>query len=466
MGVAASLFNSANDSEKQTLHRRITPTEDQFEAQKARWNALADHLLADLKNVSGLSMRSWLQGSYKFGTQVRPPSKFEEFDIDLGVYFEWSGKPEDGDHDANELQTLVQLSLKKYAKEDEDIKEVLKPPKKRCCRVHYKDSFHIDVPCYHLDPAADTRNLATTDGWESSDPKALYIWFKDEFDEAARIKVRRQIRYLKTWAALKWKPDGGRPSSVLLTVLASNAAKSCDLTQQDDDLFHDIVDRITTRLSRSTVVPNPVETTEDLNRLDAAQNEALKKGFVDLRGIAARALAEADEGAAAIVWSEAFGHFFPMPDPEEQKSESARVLTKSQALVPIDLPDIAVSATTEKNSNLRWSGTNSIGPIPKDCAVQFKLVDAWKLPAGATVEWIVRNGDGEAETLNDLGHSCGFGTEMKRDSAYNGTHFMDVIFRAGGRILGVRRVPVTVRGIPIPPRNPPRPFYARITGRR
>ena len=42
MGIASSLFFSSNDSEKQTLHRRITPSDEQMKEQQDRWNELAE----------------------------------------------------------------------------------------------------------------------------------------------------------------------------------------------------------------------------------------------------------------------------------------------------------------------------------------------------------------------------------------------------------------------------------------
>jgi len=53
MGIAASLFFSSNDTEKQTLHRRITPSAEQMQEQQDRWNELADHVMADLKSETG-----------------------------------------------------------------------------------------------------------------------------------------------------------------------------------------------------------------------------------------------------------------------------------------------------------------------------------------------------------------------------------------------------------------------------
>jgi hypothetical protein len=203
MGSGASLFYSANDTEKQTLHRRITPSDEQFEEQQERWNDLADYLISELKERSGYPIRTWLQGSYKFATQIRPVHLGEEFDIDLGLYFQWEGKSQDGRHGPKTLKSFVQDRLKAYARANSADVEQVMPPKERCCRIQFKSSFHIDVPAYHLDPERDSRRLATQGGaWETSDPKAIYLWFRDHFDDPTRTKVRRHAKYVKAWAAL------------------------------------------------------------------------------------------------------------------------------------------------------------------------------------------------------------------------------------------------------------------------
>jgi hypothetical protein len=116
MGSAASLFFDT-DKDKQTLYRRITPTDIQFEQQQERWNLLADFLKSDLRDRSGYSIRSWLQGSYKFGTQIRPMRMQEEFDIDLGIYYEWTGTPQQGKHSPKTLKSFVQDSLVDFTKQ-------------------------------------------------------------------------------------------------------------------------------------------------------------------------------------------------------------------------------------------------------------------------------------------------------------------------------------------------------------
>ena len=182
-------------------------------------------------------------------------------------------------------------------------------------------------------------------------------------------------------------------------------------------------------------------------------------------GIAASACAADNEIEAADYWSMAFAHFFPLPD--IQLGLATDSVAKSQSLVPVSLPDVFVRAVGKKNPNVRLSGKNSIGPIPKDCSITFEIAEPWKLPPGTTVNWVVRNEGDEAEYINDLGHRAGTGFTASESSAYNGTHYMDCILRHNGQIYGVRRIPVRISGFSVPLRNPVRrPAYTQIRGRR
>jgi len=459
MGITASLFYSA-DTEKQTLDRRIRPSEAQIEAQQERWNALAEHLLKDLAARSGYSTRSWLQGSYKFGTQVRPAKKGDEFDIDLGIYFEWEGTPEDGNHGPEALKEMVQKSLLAY--EDEAVLKVVKPPKSRCSRIRFKDDFHIDVPCYHLDPTRDARTLATTNGWEESDPKAIYLWFRDRFDDEKRAKARRLVRYVKCWAALTFA-ESERPSSILLTVLVAEAMDEVsdrDLACDDDALLA-VLKKIVDRLERDWTVKNPVNEEERLSdRLTREQKDAVLAELRKFRSIAEEALACDGVLDAADKWAKVFAHFFPLPEDIEKE------LAESRALVPV-LPDVRVIAVPNNNQGRRFEGMNRIGPIPKDCTIYFEIVSPGCIQPGDMVEWMVRNEGDEAEYRNDLGHYAGCGVRVSRHSAYKGTHYMDCIIHRNGRLVAVRRISVEILGSFMPPRNPvKRPDYVGFRSRR
>ena len=389
----------------------------------------------------------------------------EEFDIDLGVYFQWEGRPQDGRHGPKTLKGFVQESLKAYAAANTAEVEQVAPPRERCCRIRFKSSFHIDVPSYHLEAGRDARRLATESGaWEGSDPKAIYLWFRDLFDDLARAKVRRQIKYVKAWAALKFDLNNGRPSSILLTVLVAEAAKSLGNSglSADDETLRDVLGKIVERLEADAEVPNPVDSSENLARMTNAQMAIFidrLKAFLD---VAERATAKTEELAAADIWQELFEHLFPM-------SEVTEAVVKAAAQLPVRyvLPEIAVSAVSRTNSAGRFSGMNKIGPIPKDCDIDFEIANPLSMPPNSRIFWMVRNEGREAENINDLGHVAGQGLAAHERSAYRGTHYMDCVVKVGGQTVAMRRVPVTITGVAMPRRNPLlRPEWVKLRGRR
>lgn len=462
MSLAANLFHST-DVAVETLHRRITPTDRQFEDQKIRWNDLREFLKVELKAKTGYPIATWLQGSYKFDTQIRPWSATAEFDIDLGVYFQWSGNPEDGDYEPEELKLFVQEALEAYKADADNDATSVTEPKERCCRIRFAPDFHIDTPCYHLDRDQDARGLATeTKGWEVSDPKAIYEWFKGcQTDASLRSKLRRTVRYLKMWSSLKIAA-ADRPSSILLTVLAAEAYDAIDLDRyvDDDDILEEVSGIIAKRLGDAHVVGNPVNLTENLNRLTVAQTSSLVAELNSLQSIGARARTAGRHAAAAEMWAQAFDQFFPMP---EDNGEEEQVLTKGMALAVYGFePQVEVTAVPCSNRNFKWSGVNQIRALPKECDVSFRLANAYALPAGATIKWTVRNKGDEAADKNDLGQVAGNGDIAERHTEYNGDHSMDVSIFLGPQLIGRRRIAVTVSGPAAPPRNPRR---RRIPGR-
>lgn len=458
MAIAADLFH-ASDAARETLHKRITPTDDQFEDQKTRWNDLAAFLRTRLKAETGLGTRTWLQGSYKFDTQIRPWMIGAEFDIDLGFYFEWVGTPEQGDYTPDALKALIQKALEDYLSDAENDATSVEPPKERCCRIGFKPDFHIDVPTYHLDPDRDTRALATeTRDWEQSDPKALYEWFKRRYDDAAqRWQLRRLVRYLKMWAALQF-PDQKRPSSILLTVLAAEALQGYAIAGiADDDLLEHATVIIKRRLEQNHVVPNPVNGEENLNRLDDEATGEFVDQLATLETIASRARLSGEKAAAAEIWAEAFRQFFPMPEDNDEVYE-AKLQRNAVTIYQFD-PQVEVQAIPRLNKDRRWRGLNELPPIPKDCDITFTLANRAQLPAGARIRWTVRNRGEEAGRLNDLGHIAGTDDSVSRHSAYNGDHAMDLTVYLGNQVIGRRRIWVKVRGFAMPARNPKRRRY-------
>jgi hypothetical protein len=329
MGIAASLFFSSGEN---CLDWRVRPSDEQYDTQKERWNDLAEHLRTDLAQRADCPIRWWLQGSYKFGTQVRPAAKGQEFDIDLGIYFQWDGKPTDGMHEPTTLKNFVHESISAYVGDEDNDAQHVGDPRLRCCRVHFKDDFHIDVPAYHHDQARDARALATQDGWEDSDPKAIYSWWKETLSETERPRGRRIVRYLKMWAALNFEEDK-RPSSILLTVLTAKAYTAIDLSSLsgDDEVFRAVIAEILNQLGRSRTVENPANKKEDLNRLSDEAGDVFLAKLGELLAIADKALSATSKKLSAETWSDAFGHFFPVPEVDE---EIRQLKAESRALFP------------------------------------------------------------------------------------------------------------------------------------
>jgi Cyclic GMP-AMP synthase DncV-like, nucleotidyltransferase domain/Adenylyl/Guanylyl and SMODS C-terminal sensor domain len=457
MGITDFLFFSS-DSTDQTLHRRITPSDEQFEEQQTRWNSLADYLRPLLKEKTGYNIRTWLQGSYKFGTQIRPSRKGDEFDIDMGVYLEWEGKPADGRFTPPQVKEIVQASLKEFS--EDGVIEVVSPPKERCSRIRFEGDFHIDVPAYHLDPVADLRTLATENRWEDSDPQQLYYWFQELFDEHDRARVRHLVRYVKCWASLKFRDVTHRPSSTLLTVLVAEAFLELpdDERLSDDEALASVLDSIIQRLEQDLKVKNPINEQEILSaRMSQEDSDNFLEQLREFRRISLQALKTASVSEAAAVWGEAFEQFFPIPEEEQlakalSQGRIGEAVSINAALPATVVPDVRVRAISRVNRNFQYNGVNKLGPIPKDCDIYFEVTNRNAIPPDATIEWMVRNAGGEAESVNDLGHRAGTGWTAKESSAYVGTHFMDCIVKRGKRISGMRRVPVAIENRSVPRR--------------
>lgn len=461
MGQASRLFNGSGD---QTLIGRVTPTPDQREFLQEQWNNLAEHLKKTLDNRHGYTISTWLQGSYKYATLIKPVHFGERYDVDVGVYFEWDDE-QHAEPTPKQLRDWVQAELLEYEKTCEELKNVEVPPKERCSRASYIRQFHIDTPVYHLNTGSDVRRLAClSDKWEHSDPKKLYKWFKDAVSGDDRDQLRRLVRYLKAWAAVSFDdaPDS-RPTSVFLTVVATQAYQDLWANRllglADDDALVAVINKVHGRLFDNRKVANPVDTSEDLNRMSSEAWDGFLPRLDALQGIAERADDAEDEASAALIWSEAFSFLMPLPE-----TDQVEMLDESSGRAVMQLPEIDIKVFTGDPARLVATHRNEVPGVAKNCSLTFTIVNPHVVPEYATVEWTVRNEGLEADQRSDLGHrSVGMRRLTSEEhTAYVGRHFMDCVIRMNGQVYAVRRVPVTVRDIQHVVRNPPRPAYTKL----
>lgn len=449
MGHAARLFNGTAD---QTLHGRVAPTQEQVDFLQAQWNSLAEHLKRELPKKYDYTVSTWLQGSYKYATLIKPVHKGEEYDVDLGVYFEWDPSDQNIEPTPAQLREWVQRELNVYKACTLEVSEVVEPAKERCSRAVYAKQFHIDTPTYHLDRKRDRRRLAHLNrGWEERDPKPLYQWFMSVAEGEDRDQVRRLIRYLKGWAAVSFEeaPDA-RPSSVLLSVLIAQAY-SAPMQRlgrlwersPDDEALVAVIRAMHDRLLDDPVVMNPVDTNENLNRIPKEQWDAMLSRMQVLRDAAEAAAAALDEPSAALAWSQALSFLMPLPEAEEVEVVA---LTGFAVMV---LPEIRVDVYARHPKRFLSSHANEVPGVARECDLVFTITNPHVVPDFATVEWTVRNDGQEADNLGDLGHRRA-GTRLlsiDEKTAYVGRHHMDCVIRCNGEVYAVRRVPVNVRDV-------------------
>jgi hypothetical protein len=465
MGKAAGLFNGGAD---QTLFRRVTPTLEQREFLQVQWNNLADHLKKALRDKYGYPISTWLQGSYKYGTLIRPVHVNEEYDVDVGVYFEWANAG-DATPAPAQLRDWVQRELQAYGEKIREISYVVEPAKERCSRAIYEQKFHIDTPVYHIDSTNDSRRLAClSDTWENSDPKLIYKWFRDSCDGAEREQLRRLIRYLKGWAAVAFtSSDSSRPSSILLTVLATEAFLAENefrfFALDDEDALRAVIHRVHDRVLLRKRVQNPIDKSENLNRIPDEYWDAFLTRFQTLRDAADHAEDCPDEATAALAWSEAFSFLMPLPSVQQ-----VEVVAHGSQRAVMQVPDIDIRVFRKKPDEQIAQHRNEVPAVAKGCTLKFSIVNPHIIPEYATIEWTVRNIGEESDALGALGHRR-MGLRMlasEESTSYAGLHYMDCVIRVGGTIYAVRRIPVNVKDLKYPPRNPAKPHYTKIQSAR
>ncbi len=459
MGKAARLFNGVAE---QTLIGRLTPSQEQREFLQSQWNDMAEYLKSTLSDQYGYPISTWLQGSYKFGTLIKPVHKGEEYDVDVGLYFEWEddgeAKPSPG-----QLREWVQQALHIYKRSTTSIREIVDPPKERCSRTCFDAQFHIDIPVYWFEPSSGTRRLATlSDEWEDSDPKEIYIWFKSFVERPERDQLRRLVRYLKGWAAVAFEDFGdSRPSSIVLTVLAAESYSEEGLggkNLDDEDALIALIKSFCARLDSSSQVKNPVDDSENLNRIAEKHLSKFMEIFDALQVAATKAGNSEEESGAALEWSDVFSFLMPLPEADEVEVVDAA----GRALMV--LPNVQIEVFAREPERHITTYTNEVPTVSKNCDLKFRITNPHVVPQYATIEWTVRNAGQEAESVGDLGHTRkkAMGFEADESTSYLGKHYMDCVIRLHGNIVAVRRVPVTVRSTEYPARNPQRPAYTKI----
>lgn len=272
-----------------------------------RYQSLGDWFHRKESKLAAFSPEVYVQGSFRYGTVVRPLVPTDPYDLDLICQIVLTK----GAVTQKRLKELLGYEIKAYAKAHSFRDPV--EEKNRCWRLNYSDgvSFHMDaIPCLAEDISViqslqklgvpsqlAASAIAITDirhpdysvlssNWPSSNPRGVATWFEDRMREIARDRVAKlvenrlyasiddvpsyewktplqlAIQILKRHRDVMFKNEPERrPLSMIITTLATHAYNG------ETDLYealNHIVDGMPKFIRPAAPrIPNPVNPAED-----------------------------------------------------------------------------------------------------------------------------------------------------------------------------------------------------------
>lgn len=262
-----------------------------------------------------------IQGSYALHTIVNPLDG--EYDIDDGVYLQNLDPDKSKWPTPETVRQWVYKAVRGHTKE--------KPQDKRACiRVIYSGDYHVDLPIYGIYDGRAYLAVKGDSGWHISEPQAIVRWFRNQVKNKGD-QVRTLVHYCKAWADYKAQL-GKLPNSFVLTVLVAEGYKK---SERDDSSFAGTMNNVSARISKSSIIPNPVDPTEDLGkRISESQMNNFKKRLSALLANASAALKEDSKINACKKWKIEFGDRFPKC--EDLKNHEAPRKTTAPAILRDD----------------------------------------------------------------------------------------------------------------------------------
>ncbi|MFQ3261816.1 CBASS cGAMP synthase [Reinekea sp.] len=449
MGLSAKLFFENNENE--TLFTRISLTPEQLEDARAKKDKLLELIKPELSSSLEVPVRHWLQGSYKNHTLVRPIQKGDEFDIDVGIYVLCNAEEEG--LSALDVKQVNRSILEWYVSNRPEAK--VGDSKTSCERLIYPSSFHIDIPIYYYDAETDTCKLAVqSDEWIDSDPKALQDWFNKKVSSLtpkSLAQLRRIIKYLKVWTAIKGKEDEIRIPSIAITVLVADLYVEAD---DDDDAFIQTAVNVMNYIIENDSLDNPCGR-GDLFGFKENEYKKIKNRSDSLKNACEFINKSEDSLQQYVLWSATFEHMFP---PFIERIDE---VTKNTNLPAITVPPKIKVRHLDKNKRLLSSSVKDEIKVFRDEELYFSIENDADYSETTEVHWIVRNQDAEAKRVNDLGHTSVLSVSEERyeGCSYSGTHYMECLVLDKNNIKGMGAVKVRITGFSRPLRNPPRKKY-------
>jgi len=300
------------------IGKALDVTKSEHEIITSSYEAVGKYLAEDSSPLKVYEPQIRPQGSFLFGTAIRPVA--EDADLDIDLVCELTRKP------ATWTQYSTKNAVGNRLKSSDRYSKMLDKEGKRCWTLKYADNkYHMDIlPCFVSEEyktelermlsaanqdITDTtairitdntlenyRTETNTEGWPKSNPFGLAKWFYNiayrpsslnrtiNLKEAiapvpkhyeTKAPLQRAVQLLKRHRDIMFKDDGeDKPISIIITTLASRAYN--DSTDLLDTIQH--ISMNMTRYIKGVpghrIIENPVNPSENFaDRWNANNNK-------------------------------------------------------------------------------------------------------------------------------------------------------------------------------------------------
>ena len=301
-------------NEFQTFHERVALSRGKKESLTTSRDAVRDRIRKHFRENLRLKVSEFRsQGSFEMDTTVNPLDG--EFDIDDGVYLQHLDESDGSMWPTPE-------TVHKWLVDATDGHTNEKPIDKRTCvRVHYAGQYHVDLPSYGKLNGEYLLAEKGEKGWHRSNPTTLTKWFNDLAQQRGD-QLRRIVRFVKAWADHQSTRRGKMPSSLVLTVLATQNFRS---HENDDVSLANTAKEISDFVGLVFCVYNPVDGTEELTaRLSDEEKKRFQEAIADLGKDASKAVNNDSQHKASKLWCAQLGDRFPLVQEEDEDARQRK----------------------------------------------------------------------------------------------------------------------------------------------
>ena len=270
-------------------HLDISPSD--FRRAQNRFRAVKDWL-AGGNYTSGWTPDTYLQGSFRLGTVVRPYRGDTDRDFDIDQVCELTMP------NTYRAPGVLKNDIGDRLKENGDYERMLDKEGRRCWTLLYaseeeRPGFHIDVLPALPSGHGEAHQIDITDknqigySWSKSNPKGYYYWFKRQNTLATQlVEYQRQ----QIWEQNRWLYE--RPDDVPLQLVRTPLQRAIQLMKRHRDVFFAHQDSKPISIIITTIATHKYDDTSIFDTIvnfvkyaKGRHESILRKGATDYDGI-------------------------------------------------------------------------------------------------------------------------------------------------------------------------------------